>query len=135
MYFIGGTAGVHPQGSNWFVRPEVVARLQAIVGALEAPPAYLQFNDASLQGGGSFSTEGPKPRYRSSSPSAPPSAPTRSGSTTGTVTADVNAMLAGQVPNGGWLLRKVDEGASGRLEIASRETGSGPRLLIELGNE
>jgi hypothetical protein len=51
------------------------------------------------------------------------------------VTADVNTMLAGQVPNGGWLLRKVDEGASASLEIASRGTGSGPRLLIELGNE
>ena len=61
------------------------------------------------------------------------------GTLTGTVsidvTADVQAMLAGQVPNYGWILRKTDEGAAGRIEIASKETGSGPRVVIEPANE
>jgi hypothetical protein len=47
------------------------------------------------------------------------------------VTADLQAMLAGQVPNHGWLIRKTDEGEEGSIEIASGETGSGPRLVIQ----
>lgn len=56
------------------------------------------------------------------------------GDLTGTVsidvTGDVNAMLAGQVPNYGWILRKTQEGQNGRIEIASSETGMGPRLVL-----
>ena len=61
------------------------------------------------------------------------------GSLIGTVsivtTADVRARLAGQVPNHGWMVRKTAEGQAGRIEIASSETGAGPRLVIELGSE
>ena len=47
------------------------------------------------------------------------------------VTADVQAMVAGQVPNHGWIIRKTQEGQAGRIEIGSSETGSGPRLVIQ----
>ncbi len=48
------------------------------------------------------------------------------------VTADVAAFLAG-TPNYGWLLKKTDEGAAGRVEYASRESASEedrPRLVV-----
>lgn len=46
------------------------------------------------------------------------------------VTADVNAMLEGQVPSYGWIIRKTEEGQNGHIQIASFETQSGPRLVI-----
>lgn len=49
------------------------------------------------------------------------------------VTSDVQGMLSGQLTNHGWILRKTDEGAEGRLEIASSEAASGPRLVIDMG--
>lgn len=55
------------------------------------------------------------------------------GTTSIDVTVDVQAMLSGQVVNHGWIVRKTDEGAEGRIEIASSETASGPRLVIEMG--
>jgi len=48
------------------------------------------------------------------------------------VTADVAAVLAGSAAGHGWLLKKVEETLNGSLEFASREQGSGPRLLLEL---
>jgi hypothetical protein len=45
------------------------------------------------------------------------------------VTADVQAFLAGTA-NHGWILKKDVEGAAGLIELASRETGSGPRLVL-----
>ena len=50
------------------------------------------------------------------------------------VTADVAAFLAGGVANGGWLLAKIDESASGRVDFASREALSGQpaRLTVVL---
>jgi hypothetical protein len=45
------------------------------------------------------------------------------------LTADVRAFLDGS-PNHGWLVRKVNEGAPGRVEFASRETATPPRLVV-----
>jgi PKD repeat protein len=47
------------------------------------------------------------------------------------VTADVAAFLAG-TPNYGWLLKKTDEGAAGRVEYASREEApeDRPKLVV-----
>jgi hypothetical protein len=46
------------------------------------------------------------------------------------VTADVQAFLAGAVPNFGWLLKKEQEGQSGAVEFASRESGSPAELIL-----
>jgi hypothetical protein len=51
------------------------------------------------------------------------------------VTSDVQAMVSGQVGSYGWIVRKTDEGAAGRIEIGSRESETGPRLIIEPGSE
>jgi hypothetical protein len=51
------------------------------------------------------------------------------------VTSDVEAMVSGQVGSYGWIIRKTDEGAAGRIEIESREAGTGPRLVVEPGSE
>jgi hypothetical protein len=51
------------------------------------------------------------------------------------VTSDVQAMVSGQVGSYGWIIRKTDEGAAGRIEIESRDSGTGPRLVIEPGSE
>ena len=47
------------------------------------------------------------------------------------VTTDVAAFLAG-TPNHGWLLKKTDEGAAGRVEYASREAAPAdrPKLVV-----
>jgi YD repeat-containing protein len=52
------------------------------------------------------------------------------------VTADVQSILAGSLPGDGWLIKKVDENASGSLRFMSREQGVAPRLTltIELPN-
>ena len=47
------------------------------------------------------------------------------------VTSDVQSYLAGQTPNLGWIIRKTEEGQAGRIEFATRETGSGPRLVLD----
>jgi len=47
------------------------------------------------------------------------------------VTADVQAMLgAGSHP--GWILKKTEEGPSGRVEFGSRESATPPRLVLEI---
>jgi hypothetical protein len=51
------------------------------------------------------------------------------------VTSDVQAMMAGQVGSYGWIIRKTDEGAAGRIEIGSWDSGTGPRLTIVPGSE
>ncbi|HKO91989.1 MAG TPA: DNRLRE domain-containing protein, partial [Polyangiaceae bacterium] len=48
------------------------------------------------------------------------------------VSADVAAVLAGSAAGHGWLIKKVEETLNGSLEFASREQGSGPRLLLEI---
>lgn len=50
------------------------------------------------------------------------------------VTADVQAFLAGTAANYGWLVKKFDEGQSGRVEYSSREGDSPPRLVLELSS-
>lgn len=45
------------------------------------------------------------------------------------VTADVATLLAGE-PNHGWLVKKVEEGASGRVDYGAREGSVGPRLVL-----
>jgi len=49
------------------------------------------------------------------------------------VTDDVVAMIAGGVANHGWILKKTNEGQPGHIQIASSETGSGPRLVVRTG--
>ncbi len=51
-----------------------------------------------------------------------------SGIVTFDVTSDV-ALFRSGTPNYGWVLKKVDEGAAGRLEFASRETDTPPLLV------
>jgi YD repeat-containing protein len=46
------------------------------------------------------------------------------------VTADVAALVAGTQPGHGWLIKKVDENATGSLRFASREQGPAPRLTL-----
>jgi hypothetical protein len=57
VYWIGGTAA-HPQGVNWHVVPGVDAALQSIADTLRSSyggqTLYLQYNDASLPWGGTF---------------------------------------------------------------------------------
>jgi len=53
---------------------------------------------------------------------------------TGVVTFDVTADVAGIVTGGGaqygWILKKTNERANGRVEFGSRESASGPRLVL-----
>lgn len=48
------------------------------------------------------------------------------------VSQDVSAILAGTQPGHGWLIKKVDEIASGSLRFASREAGPAPRLTLTI---
>ncbi|MDX1394763.1 MAG: DNRLRE domain-containing protein [Gemmatimonadota bacterium] len=48
------------------------------------------------------------------------------------VTDDLRGFLDGTVENHGWLIRKVNEGQSGRIEFHSGETASPPRLVLEV---
>jgi YD repeat-containing protein len=48
------------------------------------------------------------------------------------VTSDVLAIVAGNQPGHGWLIKKVDENASGSLRFASREQGPAPRLTLTI---
>jgi len=48
------------------------------------------------------------------------------------VTSDVAALLAGSFAGHGWLIKKVEEGQNGSLEFASREVGTGPRLVLQI---
>jgi alpha-tubulin suppressor-like RCC1 family protein len=52
----------------------------------------------------------------------------------GVVTLDVTADVAGIVTGGGaqhgWILKKTNEGANGRVEFGSRESASGSRLVL-----
>ncbi|MEM9728170.1 MAG: DNRLRE domain-containing protein [Myxococcota bacterium] len=49
------------------------------------------------------------------------------------VTADVQAFVAGEAPNLGWILRLVNETQNGRLDFASRETVTPPKLIVVPG--
>ncbi|HTV20792.1 MAG TPA: DNRLRE domain-containing protein, partial [Polyangiaceae bacterium] len=46
------------------------------------------------------------------------------------VTQDVLAIVAGTNPGHGWIIKKVDENASGSVLFASREQGPAPRLTL-----
>jgi hypothetical protein len=48
------------------------------------------------------------------------------------VTADVQAWLAGQQQNFGWILKKTVEGDPGKVDFGSRESGAAPRLVLSL---
>jgi YD repeat-containing protein len=48
------------------------------------------------------------------------------------VSQDVLAIVAGTQPGHGWLIKKVDENASGSLRFASREAGPAPRLTLTI---
>ena len=48
------------------------------------------------------------------------------------VTDDLVSVLAGELENNGWLVRKTQENRSGRLDFGSRESHAPPVLLIEL---
>ena len=58
VYWTGGT-GDHPQGQNFYVQDSIAARLQPIAENMQKTinnqPFYLQYNDASLPSGGTFS--------------------------------------------------------------------------------
>lgn len=62
VYWIGGTDD-HPQGANFYVQDSVAARLDTLADSMpktvDGQQLYLQFNDASLPNGGTFSV---KPR-------------------------------------------------------------------------
>ena len=46
------------------------------------------------------------------------------------VTSDVQSFLSGSNQNYGWLIKKTDEGQSGRVEFGSRESANGAKLII-----
>lgn len=50
------------------------------------------------------------------------------GAITFTVTSDVELFRSGAAANFGWLVKKVEEGEAGRVELASRETATPPLL-------
>ncbi|MCC6527959.1 MAG: VCBS repeat-containing protein [Polyangiaceae bacterium] len=79
----------------------------------------------------SWAMDGPSPRPWVATPTA--SATIHNGQTgvvTFDVTADVLSFLASSEENHGWLLKKTDEGAAGRLELGSRESAIPPRLIL-----
>ncbi len=47
------------------------------------------------------------------------------------VTADIQALLGGGAFPG-WILKKTNEGATGRVEFGSRESATPPRLILEI---
>jgi hypothetical protein len=49
------------------------------------------------------------------------------------VTADVAAFLDGSAANLGWLIRRTDEGPSGRVDYSSREGEHPPQLVVMTG--
>lgn len=51
------------------------------------------------------------------------------------VTADVAAFVGGSQPNYGWVLRKTDEGAPGRVEFSSSEGQAPPRLAVGVAGD
>jgi len=51
------------------------------------------------------------------------------------VTAEVAAVLAGGGEHHGWILKKTLEGQAGRVEFGSRESGTPPRLVLEVGTQ
>jgi hypothetical protein len=56
----------------------------------------------------------------------------QTGVVTFDVTSDVQAWLAGQQPNYGWILKKTVEVAPGKVDFGSRESGAGPRLVLRI---
>ena len=46
------------------------------------------------------------------------------------VTSDVQSFLNGSSQNFGWLLKKVDEGDTGRVNFGSKESSNFPKLII-----
>jgi len=54
----------------------------------------------------------------------------QTGVVTFDVTADVQAWLAGQQPNYGWILKKTVEGDPGKVDFGSRHSGAAPRLVV-----
>jgi hypothetical protein len=49
------------------------------------------------------------------------------------VTADLAAFLTGSATNFGWVVRKTDEGGTGRVDFSSRESANAPQLVIYPG--
>jgi hypothetical protein len=62
VYWIGGRAA-HPQGVNWHMVTPVVGAMQSIADSMRrtngGQTLYLQYNDASLPSGGTFTWEIP----------------------------------------------------------------------------
>jgi hypothetical protein len=54
----------------------------------------------------------------------------QSGSLSFDVTADVVAFLSGEATNNGWIVKKDAESQPGRVRFSSRETSSGPQLVV-----
>jgi hypothetical protein len=50
------------------------------------------------------------------------------------VTDDVRAIVAGQMSNFGWILKKTKEGQPGHIQLGTKESGSPARLVIEVIN-
>lgn len=71
--------------------------------------------------------------------SAPVATATITNGLTGVVSLDVTAELAAVLAGGGehhgWLLKKTQEGQAGRVEFGSRESGTPPRLVLEVSNQ
>lgn len=55
----------------------------------------------------------------------------QSGTVSFDVTSDIASIANGSRANFGWIVKKTEEGAAGRVDFASRETGSdGPQLIL-----
>ena len=86
---------------------------------------------ADCSGETAWAMDGPEPRPWVATPTA---TQVITNGLTGVValnvTADVADLLLGSGVLHGWILKKTDEGASGRVDFGSRESDSPPRLVL-----
>ncbi|HLB37462.1 MAG TPA: S8 family serine peptidase, partial [Gemmatimonadales bacterium] len=86
---------------------------------------------ADCSGETAWAMDGPNPRPWVTVPTATQLIATGlTGVVTLNVTADVADPLLGSGVLHGWILKKTDEGASGRVDFGSRESVSPPRLVL-----
>jgi len=88
---------------------------------------------ADCSGETAWAMDGPSPRPWVTAPTATQVITNGlTGVVTLNVTADVADLLTGSGVLHGWILKKTDEGASGRVDFGSRESATPPRLVLTL---
>ena len=54
----------------------------------------------------------------------------QSGTVDFDVTSDIQSFISNSSTNYGWIVKKTDEGANGRVQFGSRQSSSTPQLII-----